>query len=215
MRGLLRHWDLERLKAEQATAAAVGTVLVNGAGGTQSIQRAQNFRYLGYPTCMLIDNDDRAIDGSVVAALAGGVAVHRWAFDNSLEDEIIQTLPIEGLQALVDLAADIRGEGSISNAVGARLSVGLGGTDVEGWQAQAGVDESSVRNAIAIAAATKRNEWFKREDRGEELAEVVIAHWDGLGDTHLINVIGELREFAYPSATGPIETDYAETPAHG
>ncbi|GAA3294870.1 ATP-dependent endonuclease [Arthrobacter citreus] len=216
LRALLRHWDFERLEAEQATAAAIGTVLVNGAGGTQATQRAHIFRHLGYPTCMLVDNDDRAIDGPVMAALAAGVDVQRWSSGNSLEDEVIQTLSIEGLQALVNLATDIRGEDQIRDAVGARLSGGrLGGTDIKGWQAQARADESAVRDAIALAAATKKNEWFKREDRGEELAEVVIAHWDGLGDTHLMSVIGELREFAYPSATKPIESDYAEIPAHG
>lgn len=216
LRGLLCRWDAERLVSGQATAAAVGAVLVNGAGGTQPTQRAQNFRQLGYPTCMLVDNDDRAIDGAVGEALAAGIAVHRWALGNSLEDEVIKTLAIEGLQAIVDLAVDIRGEESIRDAVGARLSgARLGGTDVEAWQAQAGADESAVRAAIAVAATAKKNEWFKREDRGEELAGVVIAHWEGLGDTHLMNVIGKLREFAYASAADPIYTADAETPAHG
>lgn len=198
LRGLLRHWDTERITAGRPGAASLGVVLVNGQGGTQPTERAQNFRQLGYPTCMLVDNDDRAIDESVRQARTAGVSVHRWAPGNALEDEIIQTLATEGLQALVDLAVDIKGEQSIRAAVGAKLGNNqLTGTNVAAWKTQACVDEPRTRRAIAAAATAKGKEWFKREDRGEELAEVVIDHWTGLDGTHLMQVIGELRNFAY------------------
>ena len=201
LRGLLRHWDAERIPADQASAAAIGTVLVNGKGGTQPTQRARNFQQLGYPTCMLIDNDDRTIDHSVTDAEAVGVAVHRWTFGNALEDEVIQTLSAEGLQAVVDVAVDIKDEQLIQATVGAKLgNKQLTGTNVAAWHTQAGVDEPAIRTAIADAATVKGKEWFKREDRGEELAEVVIAHWDGLDGTNLLKVISELRAFAYPIA---------------
>jgi hypothetical protein len=215
LRGLLHHWDAEQIAADQAPAAAIGTVLVNGKGGTQPTQRAQNFQQLGYPTCMLIDNDDRTIDQSVTDAEAIGVAVHRWTFGNALEDEVIQTLSAEGLQAVVDVAVDIKGEQSIQVTVGAKLgNKQLTGTNVAAWQTQAGVDGPAIRTAIADAATAKEKEWFKREDRGEELAGVVIAHSDGLDDTNLLKVIGELRAFAYPIAPETSPSRDAEQPAH-
>ncbi|ONI75397.1 hypothetical protein BWI15_05945 [Kribbella sp. ALI-6-A] len=202
LRGLLRHWDTERLAADETLAAAIGTVLVNGRGGTQSTQRAKNFQQLGYPTCLLVDNDDRAIDQSVAESEAVGVAVHRWTLGNALEDEVIHTLSAQGLQAVVTLAVDIRGEQSIQATVGATLGgKALIGADVAAWQTQADVDLATMRTAIA-ATATKK-EWFKREDHGEELAEVVIAHWGGLENTPLLKVIGELRAFAYPATPEP------------
>ena len=214
LRGLLRHWDAERIAADQAPAAAIGTVLVNGKGGTQPTQRAQNFQQLRYPTCMLIDNDDRTIDQSVSDAEAIGVAVHRWTSGNALEDEVIQTLSAEGLQAVVGVAVDIKGEQSILATVGAKLgNKKFTGTNVAAWQAQAGVDEPAIRTAIADAATTKEKEWFKREDRGEELAGVVIAHWDGLDDTNLLKVINELRAFAYPITPETSPSRDAEQPA--
>lgn len=204
LRGLVRYWDTERIAADQAPAAAIGTVLVNGQGGTQPTQRAQNFHQLAYPTCMLVDNDDRAIDQSVGDAASLGVLVHRWTLGNALEDEVIQTLSAGGLQAVVDVAVKIKGEQSIQATVSAKLGgKALIGTDVAGWQTQAGVDEPAIRKAIAAAATTKDKEWFKREDRGEELAEVVIAHLGGLKNTHLMKVIGELRAFVYPTAPEP------------
>lgn len=216
LRGLIRHWDAERIAADLTPAAAIGTVLVNGRGGTQPTQRAGNFRQLGYPTCLLIDNDDRTIDLSVTNAENAGVVVHRWAFSNALEDEVIQTLPAEGLQAVVNLAVDIRGEQSIRAVVSAQLgNRPLTGTNVAAWQVQAEVDEPTIRTAIANAATTKDKEWFKREDRGEELAEVVIAHWSDLGDTNLLKVIGDLRAFTYPSAQHPPTPEGAEQHVHG
>jgi putative ATP-dependent endonuclease of the OLD family len=215
LRGLLRHWDAEQIAAGQAPAAAIGTVLVNGKGGTQPTQRAQNFRQLGYPTCMLIDNDDRTIDQSVTDAEAARVAVYRWTFGNALEDEVIQTLPAEGLQAVIDLAVEIKGEQSIQATVCAKLgNKQLTGTNVAAWQTQAAIDESAIRTAIADAATAEKKEWFKREDRGEELAGVVIAHWDGLDDTKLLKVISELRAFAYPIAPEASPSNDAEQPAH-
>jgi putative ATP-dependent endonuclease of the OLD family len=96
---------------------------------------------------------------------------------------------------------DIKGEQSIQATVSAKLgNKQLTGTNVAAWQTQAGVDEPAIRTAIADAATAREKEWFKREDRGEELARVVIAHWDSLDDTNLLKVIGELRAFAYPIA---------------
>lgn len=213
LRGLLRQWDAERLAADETLAAAIGTVLVNGKGGTQPTQRARNFRELGYPTCMLVDNDDRAIDQAVSDAESAGVIVHRWTFGNTLEDEVIQTLAADGLQAVVDVAVDIKGEQSIQATVGAKLGNNqLTGTNVAAWQKQANVDEPTIRRAIAAAATAKKKEWFKREDRGEELAEVVIAHWGDLDGTHLMTVIGGLREFAYPVAPEAPTGEDAERP---
>jgi hypothetical protein len=199
LRGLIHHWDEERLAADEPSAAAVGTVLVNGQGGTQPTQRAQTFQRLGYPTLMLVDNDDRSVDQSVGAAETTGVTIKRWTHGHALEDEVIQTLSADGLQEVVVLAVELKGEESVRAAVSARLSdVSLSGTDIAGWQVQASVDEPTVRSAIADAATAKGKEWFKREDRGEELAKVVVAHWDGLDQTLLMQVISDLRAFAYP-----------------
>ncbi len=209
LRGFLRHWDNERIAADQAPAAAIGTVLVNGKGGTQPTQRAENFQQLGYPTCILVDNDDRGIDQSVADAEAVGVLVHRWSFGNALEDEVVQTLSVEGLQAVVALAVEIKGEQSIQATVGTSLvGKALTGTDVAAWLSQTGVDLAEMRTAIAETATAKN--WFKSEDHGEALAEVVIAHRGGLEDTTLLKVLGELREFSYPAGPEPLASDDAE-----
>ncbi|WP_425308933.1 ATP-binding protein [Ammonicoccus fulvus] len=203
MRTLLRQWDEQRLQEHLNSTAAVGVVLVNGGGGAQSLQRAKNFHMLGYSTCALLDNDDTGIAASAAAAEVGGIALHRWSQGFDIEHEIIHTLSMDGVQALVDLAVEFRSEESVRAVVSAKLgSELLVGTDVAAWQKQAGIDDEALRSAIADAAVVKEKEWFKREDRGEEMAGIVLAHWADLTNTHLLSVLNELQAFAYPEPTG-------------
>ncbi len=212
LRVLLRHWDEQRLNQGQHGSAAMGTVFVNGGGGAQAVQRATDFQMLGYPTCMLLDNDDRAIDAAVEQSKAKGIAVHRWSQNYDIEHEIIGSLPLAGIQEAVDLAVEIRGEQSVAAAVGAKLRIAkLTGSQVAAWQQQAGADELVLRSAIADAAVIKKKEWFKRQDRGEELAGVVIAHLTELADTHLMTVFDGLRAFAYADDQVSTSSDAAES----
>lgn len=172
------------------------------------MQRACNFHQLGYVSCLLMDNDDPSIDQAIGEAKKVGVLVYRWSPGNALEDEVVKTLPDSGVQALIDLAVSIRGEQSVQASVGAELGgVLLTGTDVPGWLAQAGVGEAAMRSAIAGASTAKAKEWFKREDRGEELAAVVIAHLDSVQSTHLYDVISALQAFTYDVAPEPLRPE--------
>lgn len=198
VRALIRHWDSERVGTNEPSAVALGTVLVNGRGSTQPARRAEHFQALGYPTHLLVDNDDRAIDASISEAMAHGVAVSRWSRGNSLEAEVVATLALEGVQAIVDAGVGLRGEESVRNVVRTKLNATtLEGVEVKEWQSQSGVSESALRTAIAAAATAKDKEWFKREDRGEHLGEIVIRHRGGLEDTPMMNVLASLRTFIY------------------
>lgn len=213
LRALIRHWDSERVGRNQPSAVAMGTVLVNGHGGTQPPERAGHFQALGYSSHILVDNDDRAIDPAIQAAESIGVTVSRWSRGNSLEDEVVKTLPLDGVQAIVDAGVELRGEESVRDVVRAKLGVpSLDGIDVATWQSQCGVSETDLRTAIAAATTTKRKEWFKREDRGEQLAEIVIRHWGGLEATPMMAIIASLRSFVYDEvvlASAETETDDA------
>lgn len=209
LRTLLHHWDEQCLSTGMDSSVATGTVLVDGGGGAQSLQRARDFQCLGYFTCVLLDNDDPRVNSRVDSTEEVGIAVHRWSQGCDIEHEIIRALPLAGVQKVVDLAVEFRGEQSVVTAVTAKLdSAGLTGTQVATWQEQARADESVLRSAIADAAVVEKKEWFKRQSRGEELAGVVIAHWTELAGTHLVRVLEGLRDFAYPDATTPIAADY-------
>lgn len=211
LRALLRHWDEQCLNTRLDSSVAAGVVLVDGRGGLQSLQRATNFHELGYFTCVLLDNDDSAIDRAVKQADEAGIPVHRWTQGCDIEHEIILSLPLAGVQELVDLAVGYRGEQSILDAVAAKLGTGaLKGRQITAWQLQAEVDDTALRSAVADAAVVKDKEWFKRQDRGEDLAGVVIARWAELTNTNLLKVLDGLRAFAYGEEPASTSTDSGE-----
>lgn len=198
LRGLMRYWDEVQHRSDRATAAAIGTVLVDGGGGAQSVRRAMSFHRLGYPTHLLVDNDDDAINTSVGELRVNGVEVHQWGSGHDLEREVITTLNLDGLQALLELAVEFRGKESVCAAVSAKLGIqALNDIDIHRWLELTNGDESMLRDAIARAAVVKDKEWFKRQDRGEDLATVTIAHWHGFDDTHLVSVLNGLQKFIY------------------
>jgi hypothetical protein len=221
IRGLLRIWDQARNIAGQAISATLGVTVVNGRGSSQPVQRGLLFRQLGYPTVVLLDNDDRSIDDVVTDAEAKGLNVLRWAADWALEEEIAQCIDEEGLREFVGLAAELKSEDSVRDSVASRLKVAtLSGLDPSSWASATGTPLGQVRDAIGAAAKGKRltgagkeesKGWFKREDAGELLAEIVSARWSQLSATDIEGVISQLSAFAYAddlvSATEDVTKD--------
>lgn len=206
VRGLLRRLDAGQLERNAPTTATLGVAIVDGGGGDQAIKRGSILRELGYPTAVLIDNDDRTIDSAVSAAQLDRLDIRRWGADLSLEDQIARDIDEVGLRAVVELAADIRSEDAVTAGVAARLGVdSLTGLDPAAWAAVTGKPLDEVRAAIGYAAKGRKLDgeskdeskgWFKREDAGEQLAAVVVEHWEAVKDSDLGAVIGALLVFA-------------------
>ena len=194
-RYLIRSSDAEQIAAGRPTHAALGAALVDGVGRTAPA-RSKVFHSLGITALLLIDNDDRAVDGDIQAAVKAGVTVVRWQENNSTEAEIISTLDIKALIDLLQLASEIHEENVIRDAVVARLKkvAAPGLLDPDSWLA-AGHTLDEVRQAVAEAA--KKKEWFKREDRGELLGAFILGHWDQFEDAALGQRLAELRRFIY------------------
>lgn len=196
IRGLITYWDAQRLEGgEQPLASAIGTVVVNGSGGTQPLQRASTFHQLGYPTLLLMDNDDRSVDSKVTAASAAGVQVEQWMRGRALEDEVVQGLQPPSLAALVALAIEFKGEESVRASVESRVGQKLSGTDPAIWKIEASLDDATLR--AAIAGAAKARGWFKREDAGEALANLATANLPIMMSTELARVLARVKKFAY------------------
>lgn len=156
---------------------------------------------------LVIDNDDPASDSGVAAAEGKGAEVVRWQQGHSLEDEIVGSLSLQGLAALVELAADIKGEKSVLDGIKARLvgSPELSGLHPASWiTTTCTVD--SIRQAMGAAAKGKKvkedakeekNAWFKQEASGEQLGTMLIEYWAEIADTPLGLALKSLYTFAY------------------
>lgn len=210
LRVLIHHWDAHGQTNGKAPAAALGSVVVNGGGGSQAVSRASHFHSLAFPTCLLVDNDDPGIDRQIKEAVNSGIDVHRWALGNAIEHQLMKDLPGTALQTVVDAAVEIRGEDSVKAALGNQLGVKLAELNVDDWGGRFSRDD--IRIALAAASTVKKNEWFKREDHGEELGRIVIENWHMMADTKLVGVLTMLQGFLYPDGLGA--EDQAEDLSH-
>lgn len=194
LRQLLWTWDAQRSDPEQLTAVTAGVAVVDGGGDSQAPRRAQALASLGYPTSLVIDGDVSSNAAAIESAVTAGVELFQWNPPHSLEQVVALGLPVAGLQAVLESVAAELTEETVRSQMASGLSVPtLANIDVSAWIAAHGVD--GVRRAIGVVAKTRS--WFKREDRGEQLAQLVMEHWDALDGSELATGIEKIRAFAY------------------
>ena len=208
VRSFLLHWDTQRIGQGKAPHAALGVCQSNGQGSTDAPKRARILRELGYPVLLMIDNDDPASDSGIAEAEGKGAEVVRWQDGHALEDEVADALSPAGLAALVELAAEIKGEDSVLNGIGARLpgKPNLSGLGPASWMSTTCTIEQ-VRQAIGATAKSKKlsgnkvkeekTAWFKQEESGELLGDLLIRHWSEIAGTQLGQGLKDLYTFAY------------------
>jgi putative ATP-dependent endonuclease of the OLD family len=204
----LEAWDDERADPLMLTAVTNGCVATNGGGDSQAPHRAKALAALGYPTFLLVDGDVSTNIEAINSAKAAGVEVLRWPDGMALEDVIVVALDWADLQAFIELAAEEASEESVCASVGSHLGVGpLPDLDVSRWRNLHG--DEAVRGAIAKASKGKNvagdsksdgKAWFKREDRGERLAQLLFAARGRLDpDCVLVKGLQRLKAFATPA----------------
>jgi hypothetical protein len=191
--------------------------VTNGSGDSKAPDRANAIAKLGYPTLLVLDGDVTTNAPRVQAAIEAGAEVIQWSTGKALEDVVVESLSLEGLQQLVDLAADETSEEGVRAQVASRLNVStLTTTTIADWVVSHG--EENVRSAVAAAAKgqkanglkTEDKSWFKREDRGERLASLVLNNWVDVKNKELGRGLENVRSFAYRLALrGPMPTEVA------
>lgn len=160
---------------------------------------------LGYPTLLLIDGDVTSNADAVAAARGAGVEVVQWSTGKALEDVVVEALPLEALQPLIELAVEETSDEGVRTSVAAQLGASsLPELNVASWISEYGLEQ--VRVAISAAAKGKKagdgkkldqKAWFKREDRGECLGELIKSYRASLGFTELAEGMRKVKLFAY------------------
>jgi Fe-S cluster assembly ATPase SufC len=194
VRRLIQHWDEQRAP-DKPSHASMGVAYSCGEG-TTAPKRASVFRLLGYPTLLVVDNDDSAIDAMVAAVIAKGGRIVRWESGNAMEQQIANSLSLAGLKDMVALAAAFKSEEAVISAVAARLDGNpkLTGLDPAAWVA-AGQALPAVR--AAIGAAAKKKDWFKMEEPGSQLAALLVSRWDEIKNLPLGLGFRQVYAFVY------------------
>ena len=183
--------------------ALAGIALTDGGGGrTEAPKAAQTLADLGYATAYLGDSDE-PLDPTAEALEAAGCKVLVWEGKLAIEDRVAADLPWAGVAALVRLAMKLHGDDCIRDAVAQRAELkpsALPG-DPFGWLNDQ-ITEAELRRAIAVSArkhkpAGSREGWFKRVDLAEELAGIVIDHWETLKGKDLRLKLEQLQAWAH------------------
>ena len=118
----------------------------------------------------------------------------------STEQRIFTDLPWRSVQEAVDLAIEEFGIESVIAAVSHRL--GLSGNVLTGvvdsWRSD-NVSEQDIRNALGCAAkgVDKRPAWYKRYDRAERLAGVILKALPEIIRTDLGGKLQSLETWCY------------------
>lgn len=192
LRSILIALDRERLATANTTSVMTGTTVTNGGGDSQAPDRARAFADLEYRTLLVLDADVTSNADRVAEAARAGVTVVQWDQPHALEETIFFAVPDEAVVELVMLVIDDRGIESVADAISARVGTKLPHEDPETWAKMAGDGYRA-----ALGAAAKKIGWFKREDHGMRLGEVVWTHRDKLPEGELRIGLRRVTEFVY------------------
>ncbi len=193
--GMEDHW--KGLHSGESIACH-GVVFVDG-GGSHAPARAQSLARLGYEVCYFADSD-REVNPTVSELLQTGVDVIRWDGAMSTEQRVFFDLPWELLQQALDLAVELNGSESVLASVANRLGLKstLASPEISSWR-DASTTEHRIREALGLASKGKKDRpaWYKRYDRAELLAKIVVKALPTVRNTDLCRKLQSLEDWCY------------------
>jgi hypothetical protein len=202
IRRLLELWDNAVTDPAAPTSLTQGAVVADGSGGAHAISRALVFRSLGYETMLVLDKDDNSLEAKLRACAQEGVLITQCSPGLSLEQDICYSIPLEGLDEIIESAIDLKSEQHVRRT----LELFREMDDVElasprTW-ITADFSESMVRELVGRAASYSDSRkghsgWFKRQEGGEKLADICWGYSDRISETGLSHYVNSFQEFAF------------------
>ena len=176
---------------------ARGAWLANGGGMPNMLSVAKQFAALGYAVAILCDADvPIPADESHALAIAG-VSVFQWTQNVSTEMRVLRDVSWRAVQQLMDAAYEAKSEQSVLSQVAAALSVpNVPGPKLSDWRTL-GLTNEQLRDAIAVAAASRTGSWFKSIGGGESLGYVVGPETVADPTTSLARVLANVEAWLY------------------
>jgi len=180
------------------STASRGVVFVNG-GGSGAPKRAMSFAGLGYTVAYFADSD-REVSPSAAELVQAGACVILWDGALSSEQRIFSDLPWKLVQEAFDLAIEEFGAESVIAAAAHQLGLPVSALTgvLDSWKSN-GIQEQDIRSALGRAAkgADKRPAWYKRYDRAENLAGIVLKALPEITNTDLGSKLRSLETWCY------------------
>lgn len=207
---LLAAWD-EELEPGPAPSAALGVVAIEGKGGPQSLDWAEQFLAAGYEVVLFIDSDDEATNHRAPDVSAMGGALVQWEDGHSIETAVCAQLDEDALTEFIQAALEVTDDRSSAEqsyadklkAFGApHIGNDIDPLDVGSWASVSG-DLECARKIVGNTA--KAQGWFKRVDKGRRLGKFIL-DTPALRGGEVATRLAQLQEFIYArSDTAPGE----------
>jgi hypothetical protein len=164
--GLVRGLDHYWVSDGQDPFALRGITVADGGGVPHAAARAAAFAKLGYRTLLLIDDDRPLTPEERTRVEQAGASILSWGNAQATEDALFSGLAWVDVQALLTIAEEIWGATRLNDNL---RSYSDGQIDFVMCRA---VDQPAHRELLATTA--KRQDWFKRIDFGERVAQEVL-----------------------------------------
>ena len=134
---------------------------------------------------MFCDSEEPHINDQKPELREKGVVIIDCENNYALEDQVFKDVPWGAVKELIPIAVQKvmeidektqeEAERSIFDCINANMAVKM--TSPEGWYDN---ENDSLRKALGKTAQTKKKDWFKRQDYGEMMGNVIMAHYDEL-----------------------------------
>jgi predicted ATPase len=192
--GLCRGLDLYWSQQGKCIFSLNGTTCFDANGANKIRKVAENLKKLKYEVAVLADSDsDDFSENDSLELKKIGVDVFKWEEDKSIEQQIFNDLPWEGVRETISyLTENGRSEEAIKDSVKSKFIENSNSNfqdDINNW-----LDSSSYRESIALVA--KEQGWFKKQSLMEEwFQNIIVRYISQMDKTKFTEKIKELKEW--------------------
>jgi len=181
--GICRALNDHRIQQGKDNATFKGIRFVDG-GGANLVKYSRNFKEAGYDVCAFCDSDESSLNSKKSALSEIGIRIIDCSLENSIEMQVFEDLPWDGVRKLILYRVSQKTEASVNSSVETQM-----GSLPNNWK---DLDSVEMRKTLAKVSTIEGNEWFKRIDHGMFLGEVCCQYLDDMREEKLKQELNEL-----------------------
>lgn len=178
--GFCKSLDAKREKDGKPSAACRGVFIADGTGNNiEAYVRA--FRALGYPTALLCDSDTGDLNKKKPQLKGVGVEIIDSEDGLAIEDQVFKDVPWSAVKELIAIAVEKlkKKNGNPEQAILGCANSFLA-NKIGAFEGLFDKESPELRTALGQTAKKETMEWFKRQDYGEMMGNIIMAHYDEL-----------------------------------
>lgn len=196
--GLCKALDAKRVADGKPSAACKGIFIADGTGNNMK-SYAPAFRALDYPTALFCDSDDAYINTKKTGFVEKGITLIDCEENFSIEEQIFKDVPWSAVKELIAIAVEKlkKKNGNPEQAI-IECTNSFLTNKVESFERLCDQESPELRTALGQTAKKETMEWFKRQDYGEMMGNVILAHYNELAaDCRLKQEIDKISDWMY------------------